>query len=196
MNLDNLIPLPFYQRLNPRERVLVLLVAGTAFLLGNLLAVSTLIRSYHSLRRDYAEKSDQWEFSRHFIQDKAVWDARAEWLRKTQPKLTNRDSASYELIEQVQGLGRQYKVIITNLRPVATATGAGGEKRSGEYQPVTMAFDTRSDWGTLVNFLEGVQKKPEGYLAFDEARFHSEPNDPQTLIGNFGLSKWYAANGN
>ncbi len=192
MQIDTLLPFAFYQRITRRERVLLLLVVGTAFLLGNLYALSTVTRSFHTLRQDYRDKSDEWNFASHFIQDKAVWDARTEWLRNTQPKMTNRDSVSYALLDQVQGLGRQYKVLITGskIRPVTP-----GDKVSPDYQAVTMEIDTRSDWSDLVHFLNALQQKPDSFVAFDEARLHSEPSDPATMIGNFRLSKWYAPGG-
>ena len=168
-----------------------MLVAGTAFVLGNLIALSTVTRSYRALRQDYAEKNDAWKFASLVIQDKPTWDKRADWLRKTQPKLTNRDPASYALLDQVQALGREYKVVITN--PKIPPLLPGAEKGSSDYQAVTMTFDTRSDWSALVKFMAAVQNKPENFLAFDEARLHSEQSDPATMIGNFRVSKWYAA---
>ena len=192
MQIDNLLPFAFYQRISQREKRLLLLVLGTAFILGNLLALTTIARSFRTLRQDYRDKNDEWKFASNFIQDKATWDTRAEWLRKTQPKMTSRDSVSYALLDQVQGLGRQYKVIITNskIRPVSP-----GDKVSPDYQAVTMEIDTRSDWGDLVRFMNALQQKPENFLAFDEARLHSEPSDPATMIGNFRLSKWFAPAG-
>ena len=190
--IDQLIPFAFYQRLTQRERVLLLLVAGTAFVLGNLIAISTVVKSFRTLRQDYAEKTDSWKFASHFIQDKALWDARTEWLRKTQPPMTSRDPASYALLDQVQGLGRQYNVIITNTK---IRQAQAGEKASPDYTAVTMELDTRSDWGALLKFMNAVQQKPENYLAFDEARLHTEQSDPATVIGSFRISKWFAAGG-
>ena len=189
MQIDNLVPFAFYQRLNHREKVLSLMVAGTVFLLGNLYALGGISRSLKTLRQDYADKRDEWEMARHFLEDKPTWDARAEWIRKSQERLVNRDSASYALLDQIQGLGRQYGVTITNpkIRPVVA-----GEKTSADYQAVTMEIDTRSDWGALLKFIHAVQEKPDKFLAFDEARLHTEQSDPSTIIGNFRVSRWYA----
>ena len=191
MASDALIPFPFYQRLSARERVLLLVVAGTLFALANLVAVSALTRTFSSLRRACEEQSDTLKVQRLFARDQPMWNQRMAWLRTNQPVLASRDRAGASLFDQVQQLARASGVIITNqqIKPVLNAA-AESRSSSADYQAVSVEMDTQSDWGGLSKFLYSVQQ-PKSFLVIDLTTIRSD-TDPATIKGHFQISKWYA----
>ena len=183
----------FYQRLSSRERVLVALVGGVVFLLGNILLLSLLIGGFREGRRQYEAKSQEVRLQNIFAQEQPMWAQRMGWIKSKQPPLANRDRAGTQLLEFVQGVARTSGVILTNPQIKPTPVNVGGEKPAGlrDYQAVSVEVETESDWNSVVSFIQSLQK-PEGFIVFDLATLRSDPGDAARMKGKFGISKWYA----
>jgi hypothetical protein len=186
-----LIPFAFYQKLSPRERTLVLAVAGTVFVLANLFAVSTLAGTFDELRHACAEQSSDLEAQRVFASEQPKLAKRMAWLRTTQPVLTSRDVAGASLLRQIEQFARGSAVIVTNpqIKPLPPAS-AESRSTSADYQAVTVEIETQSNWAGLVKFVGGLQQ-PSNFLVFDLATVRSD-TDPAVIRGHFQISKWYA----
>ncbi len=186
-----LIPLAFYQRISPRERVLVLAVAGTAFLLANLWAVSTLTGAFRELRRTVADQSTNLQVQRLFASDQPKWAQRMQWLRQKQPVLASRDRAGASLLDQIQQLARG-SVVLISTQKIKTLSEMTAEHTSDnpDYQEVAIEITTQSDWSAITKFIQSVQR-PENFLVFNAATVSSD-TDPATIKGHFEIAKWYA----
>lgn len=184
----------FYHRLNPRERVLLLAVAGTVVFVVNLILLTFLIRTSRDLGLAYTAKSQELQREAVFADQKnALWVPRNEWLKKTQPVLTNQQVETSKLQTTVEALARGSAVIPTNPK-LLTPTGSTPGKPSGgkaDYQAVSLHIDTQSDWKGIVKFLASLQK-PDAFLVLDSASLHTEPADPTKMRGEFLISKWFA----
>ena len=193
LSIPSLPRFEFYQRLSPRERTLTLLVAGTAFLLGNVLVLSLLIGGFREGRRAYSEKSQDLRLQEIFAREQPMWAQRISWLKTRQPPLSNRDRAGTELLVQVQGAARASGVIITNpqIKPPPINPAGGKEPGSHDYQAVSVEIDTESDWDGMIGFLQALQR-PEGFIVFDLATLRSDPGNATRMKGQFRISKWYA----
>ena len=191
------VSLAFYQRLNPRERVLTLLVAGAVFVLANLLALNFLIGSFRNLNEQYADGALTLRRERFWADSQPTWQERMKWLKDKQPPITNR--APTQLLEQVQGAARVSQVLIRNQQPRALGTNLGGSKVAGDYyQPASVHFETESDWKQLVDpktgFLTQLQK-PENFIVFEQASLHTDPADAKRMRCSFDIAKWHASGG-
>ena len=187
------LPFAFYQRMNPRERLLSLLVAGTVFVLLNLFAVSYLLDAFHDLGQRYASGRQALNQENVWAREQPMWEQRERWLREKQPVLTNRDRAPTQLLEQVQGAARASQVLLKNqqLRALGSFTRGQGTAASTEYQPVSVHVDAESDWKQLVGFL-GLLQKPENFIVFDTASIHTDTADAKLMRCSFDVSKWDA----
>ncbi len=184
----------WFQRLNGRERVLTLLVAGTVFVLLNLLAIRFLLDSYGSLTTEYAQERRDALRLQILADQKAMWSQRNDWLKSTQPVLTNRDRAGTALYEQVQNLARGKQVIVSALqiKPAAITPAGPAARDDGDApQVVSVETDTQGDWKDTVHFLTEIQK-PENFLVFELASLRSNPADAKQMKCHFLISKWYA----
>ena len=194
------IPTPsfaFYHRLNPRERVLLLIVVGSVLFILNLIVLSFLLRTSGELNQQYAAKSQELNGELLFAAQKpGLWEPRNGWLHATQPELKNRALAGSQLLETVQGIARGSAVIVTN-PSIQTPTNSSPANPSGgntDYQPVTVRIMTQSDWRNLVKFLAAIQQ-PKSFLVFEQASLHTDQADPNVMHGEFLISKWYAPGG-
>ena len=188
------IPLGFYQRMNPRERLLSLLVAGTVFLLANLFALRFLLDAFGDLGQQYADGAQALRQEEFWARSQPLWEQRARWLQAKQPVLTNRDRAPTQLLEQVQGAARASQVLIKSEQLRGLGTARANPAGAAEYQAVSIHIETESDWKQLVGqpgFLPLLQQ-PENFIVFNLASMHSDPNDPKRMKCSFDISKWDA----
>ena len=187
------ISFAFYQRMNPRERVLSLIVGGTVFILLNLFAINFLLGGFHDLGEQYTSGAQALKRETFWADSQPMWEQRMHWLREKQPVLTNRDRAPTQLLEQVQGAARASQVLIRNqqLRALGTARGSAAGAAPTEYQAVSVHVETESDWKQLVTFLSFLQK-PENFVVFDLASVHTDPSDAKLMKCSFDVSKWDA----
>ena len=187
----------WFHRLTRRERTLTLAVAGTAFVILNLLAISLLLDAYSHLTRQYAEDQGNLLRLKALAAQQPTWSQRNEWLNATQPILLNRDRAGTALYEQIQNLARAKQVMLTSLqiKPAATVPGGTTARTGGDApQVVSVDAETQGDWRETVHFLTEVQK-PENFLVFELASLHRNPSDPKQMKCKFIISKWYAPAG-
>ena len=191
------LPLPsfaFYHRLNPRERVLLLVTAGSVLFILNLVLLSFLLRNSRELNLQHAAKSQELRGEQLYAAQKpSLWEPRTGWLQKNQPELKNRAQAGPQLLGTVQDLARRASVIVTN-PSISAPTGASPSNPSGgnaDFQPVTVRIQTQSDWKSLVRFLAALQT-PRNFLVFEQASLRTDQADPQIMRGEFVISKWYA----
>ena len=191
MATADLIPFAFYQRLSPRERTLVLLVAGAVFVLANLLAVTSLAGAFAELRRACAEQALDLRAQRIFASEQPKLAQRTRWLQSTQPVLTSRDRAGANLLDQVQQFARASTVIVTNPQIKPPAVTFGETRPAGtDYQAVTVEIETQSDFDGVKKFMQLLQQ-PQNFLVFDLVTLRSD-TDPNVIRGHFQISKWYA----
>ena len=187
----------FYLRLNPRERVLLLVMGGAVLFIVNLILLSFLLRHTRDLNLQYAEKSQELDREQLFAAQKAdLWSPRSAWLQKSQPMLVNRAFASTELLETVKNLAQANMVVVTNQSFPNPPSNTPGNPSGGnaDYQPITVKVDTQSDWKSVVRFIAKVQD-PAAFLVFEEATLRADPSDPNIMRGVFVVSKWYAPAG-
>ena len=187
----------FYHRLNSRERVLLLVTAGSLLFILNLVLLSFLLRNSHELNLQYAAKSQELNGELLFAAQKpGLWEPRNNWLHANQPELKNRALAGSQLLETVQGIARGASVIVTN-PSIPSPTGSSPSNPSGgnpDFQPVTVRIQTQSDWRNLVKFIAALQT-PKSFLMFEQASLRTDRADPNVMRGEFLISKWYAPGG-
>lgn len=188
------LSLAWFHRLTRRERILTLLVAGTVFVILNLLAINFLLDSYANLTRQYAEDRANAFRLRALAEQEGMWRQRNDWLKSTEPILNNRDRAGTALYEQIQSLARAKQVVVNSLqiKPAATIPGGTAAKDNDDVpQVVSVEADTQGDWKDTVHFLTEIQK-PENFLVFELASLRSNPADAKQMKCHFLISKWYA----
>src|SRR6188768_2962984 len=91
----------WFQRLNPRERVLSMIIAAALFLLLNYLIWNSLLGMVGRTRADLASRASVRAQQDVFLKEAKMWKERDEWLQKFQPTLKSPVEAS-TLLDQVK----------------------------------------------------------------------------------------------
>lgn len=176
----------WYNKMNPRERVLSLAVAVIILILFNFLFWSWLLGAITSARAEVAKREASRKEQTIFMNEHALWQKRADWLQQHQPVVKSPAEAS-TLLEQVKQIAGKYNVLLENPQ-----IGAG--ENTPQHQSVFASFDTKSPWPPLVHFLYDVQQ-PEAFVVFENVNLAIDPGDPTQMRGKFKLARWFAPGG-
>lgn len=176
----------WYQRLNPRERRLGLIVAGIVFLLLNWYLWGKLLGSLDGARRDLAARQNTRKVQEVFIRERDLWEKRAKWLSEHQPTLKGPGDAS-TLLDQIKQVAGKHNVLIEN-------PAIGTSDATPERQAVFASFDVKSGWSPLVHFLYDVQQ-PESFIVFESITLNIDAADPTMMRGKMKIARWFAPAG-
>ena len=172
----------WYKRMNPRERVLVWIVAGTGIALLNLLVLSWLFGALGRARTELAARTAARAEQAVYVKERDLWIKRDQWIQQRQPILKNPAEAS-TLLDQVKQVAAKYNVLIQN-----PAIGSG--ETTPNHQTVFASIETKSPWSPLVHFLYDVQQ-PDAFLVFENVNLAIDGSDPTMMVGKFKIARWF-----
>ncbi len=173
----------WYHRMNPRERVLSWIVAGTIFVLLNLWILSWILGALGAAHKEVAARRAKLAEQTLYIKERDLWTKREEWIRKHQPVLNNPAEAS-ALLDQLKQVAGKYNVLVEN-----PAIGAG--ETTPYHQTVFASIETKSPWPPLVHFLYDVQR-PDAFIVFENVNLTVDGSDPTMMRGKFKIARWFA----
>ena len=173
----------WYQRMNPRERVLSLIVAGALFVLLNLWIFSSVLGAVSSAQKELATRRSKLAEQALYVKERDTWAKREEWIKQHQPALKNPAEAS-ALLDQLREVAGKYNIEVEN-----PAIGTG--ETTPYHQTVFASIETKSPWPPLVHFLYDVQH-PEAFVVFENVNLAIDGNDPTMMRGKFKIARWFA----
>ena len=173
----------WYQRMNPRERVLSLIVGGILLVLLNLWVLSWVWGALSSAQKELGTRKNKLAEQALYVKERDVWAKRDEWIRQHQPTLNNPAEAS-ELLDQLQEVAGKYNIQVEN-----PAIGTG--ETTPYHQTVFASIETKSPWPPLVHFLYDLQR-PEEFIVFENVNLAIDGNDPTMMRGKFKIARWFA----
>ena len=173
----------WYERMNPRERLLAWIVAGTTFLLLNLLILSWIFGALGRAHKDFATRKAAYAEETLYVRERDLWTKRDQWIRQHQPRLKNPAEASV-LLDQLKQVAGKYNVLIEN-----PAIGSG--ETTPYHQTVFASIETKSPWPSLVHFLYDVQQ-PDAFVVFESVNLAIDSGDPTAMRGKFKIARWFA----
>ena len=172
-------------RLSSREKVLVSIVVGAVFVLGNFLALSSLWEGYGRTKASLANKQRELAALKQVFSQRDVLAKQEAWVKQKQPKLVNRDQAGVALLDEIKAVAKAHEVMLDNQQ--------FGESIDAQpsYQSVWLMVQTKSTWPNLIAFLNGLQQ-PDKFIVFEGANLQIDSADPTQMRGKFRIAKWYA----
>jgi len=173
----------WYQRMNPRERVLAWAAAGTVFALLNFFILDWLFGALASAQKQIAARRATLAEQALYVKERDLWTKREEWIRKHQPVLNNPAEAS-ALLDQLKQVAGKHNVLVEN-----PAIGTG--ETTPYHQTVFASIETKSPWPPLVHFLYDVQR-PDGFIVFENVNLAIDGSDPTMMRGKFKIARWFA----
>jgi hypothetical protein len=173
----------FWERMNRRERMLSLVVAGAIFLLLNLFVWNWLFNIAKRSRAELAARRATRQEQSVFLREKTFWTKRDQWLEQHLPALKNSAEAS-TFLDQLKQIAGKHNILIEN-----PAIGSG--ETTPNHQSVFASIDTKSPWPPLVHFLYEVQQ-PDAFVVFESVNLVIDGSDPTMMRGKFKIAKWFA----
>ncbi|HEY0370253.1 MAG TPA: hypothetical protein VGC85_11700 [Chthoniobacterales bacterium] len=168
--------------MNPRERLLALIIAALVFVVVNLFIWSSMLGALRRAHADLASRQSARAQQRVFLRERPMWEKRAEWLSKHQPVLQSPAEAS-SLLEQVKQAAAKQNVLIENPQ-------IGSSESTPNYQTVSSTIETKSPWQPLIHFLYDVQQ-PENFVVFESVNLAIDSADPTLMRGKFKIARWF-----
>jgi len=173
----------WYERMNPRERVLAWIVAGIVVVLFNLVILSWLFGALGRARTDLAVRKAARAEQAIYVKERDLWIKRDQWIQQHQPMLKDPAEASI-LLDQLKQVAAKYDVLIQN-----PAIGSG--ETTPNHQTVFASIETKSPWPPLVHFLYDVQQ-PDAFVVFENVTLAIDNSDPTMMRGKFKIARWFA----
>ena len=173
----------WYQRMNPRERVLSWIVAGTVFVLLNLWILSWIFGALGSARKELAARRATLTEEALYMKERDLWVKRDEWIGQHQPALKNPAEAS-ALLDQLKEVAGKYDILVENPQ-------IGPGETTPYHQTVFASIETKSPWPPLVHFLYDVQR-PDAFVVFENVNLAIDGSDPTMMRGKFKIAHWFA----
>src|SRR5437763_15110179 len=91
----------WYQRMNPRERLLSFVVVGIVLVLLSLWILSWIFGALGGARKELANRKATMAVQAVYMKERDLWMNRDEWIRQHQPTLKNPAEAS-ALLDQLR----------------------------------------------------------------------------------------------
>ena len=173
----------WYQRMNPRERVLAWAAAGTVFALLNFFILDWVFGALATAQKQIATRRATLAEQTLYVKERELWTKRDEWIRQHQPTLKNPAEAS-GLLDQLKEVAGKYNVLIEN-----PAIGSG--ETTPYHQTVFASIETKSPWPPLVHFLYDVQR-PDAFIVLESVNLAIDGSDPTMMRGKFKIARWFA----
>ena len=171
-------------RLTPRERILVYIVAGVLFVVGNLALLGTLKNRHIRLKADIAQKQTEIKTMKVLLAESDQWAARQAWLDAKQPRLTNPEQTRVQLLDQIKESARASELLLESPE-------LGDIDVRASYRSVSVQVTAKGSWASVVKFLHAMQQ-PDRFIVFETANFQIDPGNSSRMSCKFKIAKWYA----
>jgi hypothetical protein len=169
--------------MNPRERLLSLIVAGIVVVLLNLWILSWIFGVLGVARKELATRKATMAEQALYVKERDLWMKRDEWMRQHQPTLKNPAEAS-ALLDQLKEVAEKYNILVENPQ-------IGPGETTPYHQTVFASIETKSPWPPLVHFLYDVQR-PDAFIVFENVNLAIDGSDPAMMRGKLKIARWFA----
>jgi hypothetical protein len=176
----------WYQRMNPRERILAAIVGGSIFLLLNFYIWGKLLGKLDEARADLIARQNTRKVQDVYIRERALWEKRSQWLKDHQPALKGPGDAS-TLLDQIKQIAGKHNVLIEN-------PAIGTSEATADRQAVFANVEVKGPWSPLVKFLYELQQ-PESFIVFETVTLNIDSADPTQMRGKLKIARWFAPAG-
>lgn len=174
-----------FSELSTSEKRLMGGVAILAGLLLNLLVVKFFLNTRHELALQAVQKTTMCDSLRILVADAPMWEERAKWVQKFQPKLESDAAEGNALLNVLKENASRHGVSLSKqqLVPAKNETGAVA---------VPVQFELKANWKNLCGFLTDLQG-PDKFIVIQQSRLRVDPADATQMLCDMTVAKWFAA---
>lgn len=170
-------------QLSKSEARLVGIVAVMAAVLLNLVVFKYFSTTRAQIVQEAAQKTATLESLRLLQKDFGFWEERAQWLQKSQPKLTS-DAEGGALLNFLKESAAKNGLNLAKQQLVSS-------KNEAVFVAVPVQFELKGNWKSLCGFLTELQA-PERFIVIQQARLRVDASDATQMQCDFTVAKWFA----
>ncbi len=170
--------------MTPREKKLGIAVACVVLFIGNYLLIEFFVKESLRLREERTRKTVELARRAASLEERALWEGRAQWARSRQPVMLKPDRAGPDLLEAVRQVASKAGVQLD-------APTFDKPDNRPHCSAALVSFEVRGSWKALCSFLREMQD-PEKFVVFESAQLQVDSADKTQMKGVFRVAKWYA----
>ena len=171
--------------LSASEKRLMAIVGFLVAILFNLAVGKFFLKTREDLRQQAATKQELSTSLRELAASAPLWDKRAQWLLKTQPKLESEPIEGNALLNLVKERAARNGLSVAK-QQLLTARNEGG------ITAVPVQFEFKGPWKGVCTFFAELQA-PEAFLVVQQSRLRVDPADATQMLCDCVVAKWFAA---
>lgn len=173
-----------FSALSQREKVFVGIVAGLAALLVNLLVIKFFVNTRGELAQQAVQKTQMCESLRLLMENGPLWEDRAKWLQRTQPKIGDETVEGNALLNLLKEKASKHGVSLSKQQFGSQRTETGAVA-------IPVQFELKANWRNLCGFLSDLQS-PERFIVIQQSRLRIDPSDSTQMLCDMTVAKWFA----
>ncbi len=173
-----------FQQFSPSERRLIAIFATIVAVLLNVIVVRFFMTNRAQIAELARQKSAQIESLDALSAQSEVWDQRAKWLQKLQPKLESEAAAGNTLLTFLKEAASKHGITLSK-QQLASARNETGATA------IPVQFELKGNWKGFCGFLIDLQA-PDRFLVVQQARLKVDSTDATVMQGDFTIAKWFA----
>ena len=154
------------------------------FVLGNVFAFGTLQDKFQETSRHLGKLKADLAYSRIWIEDRALWTKRADWLVKTQPKLDDPGQGTANLLESLQKAAQKNNLAIAS-------QSLQEPRASAAYKEVSVQLTLTGSLEAICRWLVEIEQ-PELFQSVSRFSLKCDGTDGTKMRCELTVARWYA----
>lgn len=178
--------------LTQREKNLAVLTGAVFFLIINVVVVTLLVRKQGDLRERVGELREERAEADMWLKEKETWQARKQWLEKTQSVLASPSVESAQLLETLSTSAARHSITIVE-QGFSEPEGSNGPNGAGTVKPhdeIDVKLKVSGPMEAVTRWLAEIQQ-PEKLQGVNSLSMKVE-GDPSKIVCELTVARYYA----
>lgn len=171
--------------LSPSEKRLMGIVAFLVVVLLNVVVFQFFTKTRSQLNSQYAQKTGLAGSLRELESSAPLWERRAQWLQKAQPKLGSEQTEGNALLTFLKESASKHGLTLAKQQLVSAKTDGG-------VTAVPVQFEFKGPWRGACGFFAELQA-PDRFIVVQQSRMRVDPSDATQMLCDCTVAKWFAA---
>jgi Tfp pilus assembly protein PilO len=171
--------------LSQSEKRLMGVVGVLVVLLLNLVVFQFFSKTRTQLESQLSQKAALAGSLRELEATAPLWEQRAQWLQKVQPKLGSEQTEGNALLTFLKESASKHGLTLAKQQLVSAKTEGG-------ITAVPVQFECKGPWRGVCAFFAELQA-PDRFLVVQQSRMRVDPSDATLMLCDCTIAKWFAA---
>jgi Tfp pilus assembly protein PilO len=170
--------------LSQSEKRLMGIVAFLVVVLLNVVVFQFFAKTRSQLNSQYAQKTGLAGSLRELESSAPMWERRAHWLQKAQPKLGSEQTEGNALLTFLKESASKHGLTLAKQQLVSAKTDGG-------ITAVPVQFEFKGPWRGVCGFFAELQA-PDRFIVVQQSRMRVDPADATQMLCDCTVAKWFA----